>query len=135
MTTTVDTDVRPSPAVSGAVWAARVLFALYGAAAVAATVYFTFVAPVAEGGVATAGDWAVAAWSLRMGLGFLVVAVRIAADRTPVLALAVGLLVSHLAFGLVKRYGYGEEESAAFFVVDVVLLALVAGIAALRPRR
>lgn len=131
---TLTAPARPGTAATVVGWSARLLFALYGAATIAATVYFTVAAPVEGGGVATAGDWVVAAWSLAMGIGFLVVAAGLGADRPRMLALVAGLLVSHLAFGLVKWFGYAEEESAVFFVVDLALL-LVVGALALLGRR
>jgi hypothetical protein len=46
--------------------------------------------------------------------------------------IAVGLVLAHVAFGLVKLVGYGETESVGIFAFDLVLLAVLA--AANRPR-
>lgn len=123
----------PTSAVAAG-WTARLLFALYGAVTVAATAYFTFAAPVEEGGVSSGADWLVAAWNMAMGIGLLFVATRIGADRRPVLALAAVLLLSHVVFGLVKRYAYGEDETWVFFLVDLALLGLVGVLVALGSR-
>jgi hypothetical protein len=106
-------------------WVARVLLALFGAFGVGATVYFSFYASPEEGGVVNAVDWLVAAWSLATSLGYLYVAVKLGDRTRRTVHLAQGLVLAHVAFGLVKLFGYGETESVFFFAQDALLLALL----------
>ncbi len=69
--------------------------------------------------------------ALAMGLGMVAVAVRLGAPRT--IRIAVGLVLAHVVFGLVKLVGYGETEALGLFGVDLVILAVLA--AASRPGR
>ena len=59
------------------------------------------------------------------------VAVRLGAPGT--MRMAFGLVLAHVAFGLVKLVGYGETEAVGFFAVDLLILAVLA--LASRPRR
>jgi len=94
------------------------------------SIYFSFFASAQDGGNTAPVDWVVAAWALAMGLGMVAVAVRLGAPGT--MRIAVGLVLAHVAFGLVKLVGYGETESVGIFAFDLVLLAVLA--AANRPR-
>ena len=105
----------------------RGLLALYGAAKLYGTAYFTFFATAQEGGVQSAVDWLVAAWSAALAVTFLVAAVRLGRDRWVVPLLGAALLLD-LLFGLVKLIGYGEQESLGIGAVTVVLMALVAAV-------
>lgn len=116
---------RDSTSVTGARWAARGLLALFGAFGVGATIYFTFYASPEEGGVVSAVDWLVAAWSMLISLGYLYVAVKLGDRTNRTVYLAQGLVLAHVVFGLVKLIGYGETESIFFFAQDAVLLALL----------
>jgi hypothetical protein len=69
--------------------------------------------------------------ALAMGLGMVAVAVRLGAPGT--MRIAVGLVLAHVAFGVVKLVGYGETEAVGFFAVDLLILAVVT--AANRSRR
>lgn len=116
---------RPARARSTvALWAARILLGLLGASIVSASIYFTFWAAPEDGGVSAPVDWVVAAWALAMGLGLVAVAVRLGAPGT--MRIAVGLVLAHIAFGLVKLVGYGETESVGIFAVDLLILAVLA---------
>lgn len=111
---------------SVASWAARVLLALYGILEVGATVYFGLFADEADGGVSGGVDWLIVLWSLAMGVGFLYCAVRLGDGTRRTLQLARGLVLAHVAFNLVKLVGYGESEAVTFFVIDAVLLGVLA---------
>lgn len=130
MTSSTTTDqsspARTPTAATAARWAARVLLAVAGAVGVGATIWFSFYAPVSEGGVDGGADWLVALWSMVVSLGYLYCAVALGDRTTRTLRLAQGLVLAHVAFGLVKLIGYGEEESVVFFAQDAVLLALLA---------
>lgn len=121
MAPTTDSAVR-SPALLVLI---RVLFGLLGVTKLAGTVYFTFFATAEEGGVTTAGDWAVAAWSMVLSIGFLVCAVALRPGNRSMFRAAVVLLLADVAFGLVKLIGYQETESLVFTGVGLVLLGLV----------
>ncbi|MDQ3092708.1 MAG: hypothetical protein M3R46_13840 [Actinomycetota bacterium] len=121
---------QPPARASVALWAARVLLGLLGAMIVFGSIYFSFFASAQDGGNTAPVDWVVAAWALAMGLGMVAVAVRLGAPGT--MRIAVGLVLAHVAFGLVKLVGYGETESVGIFAFDLVLLAVLA--AANRPR-
>ena len=108
--------------------ATRVLLGAFGAVKLYGTAYFSFVATAEEGGVQTPGDWLVAAWSAALAIAMLVAAVRLGRDRWVLAALGV-VLVLDLLFGLVKLIGYGEQESLAFMAVNLVLIALLVGVA------
>jgi hypothetical protein len=126
------TAVSQSPArASVALWAARILLGLLGVSIVFGSIYFSFFALPEDGGVSGPVDWVVAAWALAVGLGMVAVAVRLGAPGT--MRIAVGLVLAHVAFGLVKLVGYGETEALGLFGVDLVILAVLA--AASRPRR
>ncbi len=120
------TVVRPQTSSSIARWAVRVLLGVYGLATAAATVYFTFFASVEKGRVSSAADWLVAAWSMTIAVGFLVVAVRLGDRTRRTLRLARGFVIAHIAFGLVKYFGYGETEAVGFFALDLLVLGLLA---------
>jgi hypothetical protein len=122
---------QPPARASVALWAARILLGLLGVVIVFSSIYFTFFASVEDGGVSAPVDWVVAAWALTMGLGMVAVAVRLGAPGT--MRIAVGLVLAHVAFGLVKLVGYGETEAVGMFGVDVLILAVLA--AAGRSRR
>lgn len=122
---------QPPARASVALWTARILLGLLGVVIVFSSIYFTFFASVEDGGVSGPVDWVVAAWALAMGLGMGAVAVRLGAPGT--MRIAVGLVLAHVAFGLVKLVGYGETEALGLFGVDLVILAVLA--AASRPRR
>ncbi len=121
---------QPPARASVALWAARILLGLLGVVIVFSSIYFTFFASAEDGGVSAPVDWVVAAWALAMALGMVAVAVRLGAPGT--MRIAVGLVLAHVAFGLVKLVGYGETESVGIFAFDLVLLAVLA--AANRPR-
>lgn len=118
------TVAQPSARASVALWAARILLGLLGVVIVFSSIYFTFFASAEEGGVSAPVDWVVAAWALAMGLGMVAVAVRLGAPGT--MRIAVGLVLAHIAFGLVKLVGYGETEAVGIFAVDLVILAVLA---------
>ena len=125
-TTTVPAEPRTRPP-----WllrTARGVLGLFGAFKLYGTAYFTFFATAEEGGVQTAGDWWVAAWSAALAIAFLVAAVRLGRDRWVPPALGAALLLD-LAFGLVKLIGYGEQEALGFMATTVVLMALLAAVA------
>ena len=122
---------QPPARASVALWAARILLGLLGVVIVFSSIYFTFFASVEDGGVSGPVDWVVAAWALAMGLGMVAVAVRLGAPGT--MRIAVGLVLAHVVFGLVKLVGYGETEALGLFGVDLVILAVLA--AASRSRR
>ncbi len=87
----------------------RLLLGLFGAFKLYGTAYFTFFATAEEGGVQTAGDWLVAAWSAALAVAFLVAAVRLGRDRWVVPVLGAALLLD-LLFGLVKLIGYESRS-------------------------
>ncbi|MDQ3409801.1 MAG: hypothetical protein M3469_07465 [Actinomycetota bacterium] len=58
-------------------------------------------------------------------------AVHLGAPGT--MRIAVGLVLAHVVFGVVKLVGYGETEAVGFFAVDPLMLAVLT--AANRPRR
>jgi len=122
---------QPPARASVALWTARILLGLLGVVIVFSSIYFTFFASVEDGGVSGPVDWVVAAWALAMGLGMGAVAVRLGAPGT--MRIAVGLVLAHVIFGLVKLVGYGETEALGLFGVDLVILAVLA--AASRSRR
>lgn len=115
---------QPPARASVALWAARILLGLLGVVIVFSSIYFTFFASVEDGGVSAPVDWVVAAWALTMGLGMVAVAVGLGAPGT--MRIAVGLVLAHVAFGLVKLVGYGETEVVGFFAVDPLILAVLA---------
>ena len=114
----------PAARRSLALWPARVLLGLMGVALIYASIWFSFFAPAEEGGVTSAIDWAVAAWAIALGIGFLVVSVRLA--QPGALRAAVALVLAHVAFGVVKLAGYGESEAVGMFGADLLLLAALA---------
>jgi hypothetical protein len=122
---------QPPARASVALWTARILLGLLGVVIVFSSIYFTFFASVEDGGVSGPVDWVVAAWALAMGLGMVAVAVRLGAPGT--MRIAVGLVLAHVVFGLVKLVGYGETEALGLFGVDLVILAVLA--TASRSRR
>lgn len=121
---------QPAARSSAALWAARLLLGLLGVSLVAASLYFGFFASPEDGGVSAPVDWVIGAWALAMGLGMVAVAVRLGAPGT--MRMAFGLVLAHIAFGLVKLVGYGETESVGIFAVDLLVLAAL-GLAS-RPR-
>lgn len=132
MSTTTDRAAtrRPSPLLLNGT---RLLLGLFGAVKLYGTAYFSFFATAEAGGVQTPEDWLVAAWSAALAVAFLVAAVRLGRDRWILPALGVVLLLD-LVFGLVKLVGYGEEESVGFMAVNLVIIALLLGVAR-RSRR
>ena len=115
---------RPSPLLLGGT---RLLLALFGAAKLYGTAYFTFFASADEGGVQTTADRFVAAWSAALAVAFLVAAVRLGHDGWVVPVLGAALLLDIL-FGLVKLIGYGERESLFIMPVTLVLIVLVTAV-------
>lgn len=105
---------------------ARILFALAGLVTLAGGIFFTFFAAPEQGGVSTAADWGVAVWSLVMSIGYVAAAVLLRPERRGIFWFAVGLVVLHLVFGLVKLIGYQEYESMPFFLVDAAILVSLA---------
>ncbi len=105
---------------------ARVLFALAGLVTLAGGIFFTFFATPEQGGVATAADWGVAVWSIAMSIAYLAAAVLLRPGRVGIFWFAVGLVLLHLVFGLVKLIGYQEYESMPFFLVDAAILVSLA---------
>ena len=132
MFTTTDRPMtrRPSALLQGT----RLLLGLMGALKLYGTAYFTFFATAEEGGVQTTGDWLVAAWSAALSIAFLVAAVRLGRDHWALPAVGAALLLD-LLFGLVKLIGYGEQESLGFMAVDLVVIALLVGVARQGRRR
>lgn len=125
MTTT--SDARPATRPGLPVLALRGVFALYGAAKLAGTAYFTFFASAAEGGEPSGVvDWLVVGWSTALAVSFLVLAVRLTADDPRPIRVTVGVLVADIAFSLVKLTAYDEPEAVGFITVDLLLLALLA---------
>ncbi len=110
-----------------------VLLALFGVLKFGATAYFSFFASAEAGGVQGFGDWLVAAWSVLIGAGYLVIAARLGRHGRGVLPLAVGIFAADIAFGVVKLVAYDEPESVGIMAVTLLLFALVA--AATRARR
>ena len=112
----------------------RVLLGLFGAFKLYGTLYFTFLATVAEGGdPQNAFDWFVAAWSFSLATALIVAALRLgSADRRTVLVTS-GLLAVEVVFSIVKLFVYDEPEALGFMAMDVVLLVLLA--VATRRRR
>jgi hypothetical protein len=127
MSTTVSTD-RPATGRPWLLYGVRGLLGLFGALKLFGTAYFTFFATAEEGGVQTTADWLVAAWSAALAIAMLVAAVRLGRDRWVLPGLGVVLLLD-LLFGLVKLVGYGEQESLGFMAVDLVVVALLVGVA------
>ena len=112
----------------------RVLLGLFGAFKLYGTLYFTFLATVAEGGdPQNAFDWFVAAWSFSLATALIVAALRLgSADHRTVLVTS-GLLAVEVVFSIVKLFVYDEPEALGFMAMDVVLLVLLA--VATRRRR
>jgi hypothetical protein len=125
MSTTTD---RPATRRPLLLQGTRLLLGLLGAVKLYGTAYFTFFATAEQGGVQTTVDWLVAAWSAALAIAFLVAAVRLGRDRW-VLPAVGALLLLDLLFGLVKLIGYGEQESLGFMAVDLVVIALLVGVA------
>ncbi|WP_182907111.1 hypothetical protein [Microbispora sp. H13382] len=118
------TPPRPSQASVIAWWAGRVLLLLLGLFGLAATSYFTFFAAPEDGGVTTPIDWALAAWSYTVGVGYLWVAVRIGANpglRTA----AFVFVIAQMVFSVIKIVWY-DEMVLPVIAVDALLLALLA---------
>ena len=80
MTQTMTTTTT-SRSTSMFMWAARILLGLSGVAGVYGSVYFSFFATPAQGGVVTAFDWFLAAWALLAALGSVAVAVLLGRGR------------------------------------------------------
>ena len=117
---------RPSTASSVLLVAARILLGLEGVFGGAAASYFTFFAPAGQGAVSMAYDWFVASWKILLSIAMVAVAVapRVASLRR--IQLAVWPVLADVVFGLVKLFGYHESSSLAFFIVDAILLVLLA---------
>jgi hypothetical protein len=117
---------RPSAASAVLLGAARVLLGLAGLFGGAAAGYFTFFAPAGQGAVSTAYDWFVASWKILLSIAMVGVALapRMASRRR--IQLAGWLVLADVVFGLVKLFGYHESSSVAFFVVDAIVLVLLA---------
>ena len=114
---------RRDPLITGI----RVLLGLFGAVKLYGTIYFTFIATVAEGGdPQNAFDWFVATWSFTLATALIVAAVRLGnGDRRTALVTSALLLVE-IAFSVVKLFVYDEPEALGFMAVDLVLLGLLA---------
>jgi hypothetical protein len=93
----------------------QALLALMGAVVLSGSLYFTTVGAPDD---IDALGYAVGAWAFAMAIAFLVGAVR----PGPWVR---GLLVLHLAFGVVKIVGYHESAAVPFMCVDVLLLAML----------
>lgn len=102
----------------------RGLMALVGVVGLVGTVYFSLIASPAEGGVDGAADWFVAAWSLSLAVGYLVAAVRLGDGARTSRRLALGLVLVHIVFNVVKLVGYDETEVVTFMAADLVILGL-----------
>ncbi|WP_157530293.1 hypothetical protein [Microtetraspora niveoalba] len=115
---------RSSQASLIAWWAGRVLLLMFGLFGLAATSYFTFFAAPEDGGVTTANDWMLAAWSYAVGIGYLWVAVRIGVNpglRTA----AFVFVIAQMVFSVIKIVWY-DEMVLPVLAVDALLLALFA---------
>jgi hypothetical protein len=121
-----DTTTSPRPGLASSVawWAGRVLLLLLGLFTLFSTAFFTFFASPEEGGVTTLMDWAVAAWSFAVAIGYLWVAVRIGANPRLRTAAFV-LVIAQMVFGVVKMVWY-DEMFLLTPAVDVLLLVLFA---------
>ena len=122
MSTTTDRTATRRPALL--LHGTRALLALFGAAKLFGTTYFTFFATVEEGRVQSTGDWLVAAWSAALAVAFLVAAVRLGGDRR-VLPVLAGVLLLDLVFSAVKLTVYDEPEAVLFMAVDLVIIGLL----------
>jgi hypothetical protein len=121
------TPVRPATRRDPLTTGIRVLLGLFGAFKLYGTVYFTFIAPVAEGGdPQNAFDWFVATWSFTLASALIVAAVRLGNGDRRTAVVTAGLLLVEIAFSIVKFFVYDEPEAIGFMAVDVVLLALLA---------
>lgn len=125
MTQTTSTTPTRSRSTSVSMWMARILLGLSGVAGVYGSVYFSFFASPADGGVVTAFDWFLAAWALLGSLGSVVVAVLLGRGSTIYVQVAVWLVLAHVLFGAIKLFGYQESEALAFFAVDATILLLL----------
>jgi hypothetical protein len=121
------TPVRPATRRDPLITGIRVLLGLFGAVKLYGTLYFTFVATVAEGGdPQNAFDWFVATWSFTLATALVVAAFRLGnGDRRTALVTSVLLLVE-IVFSIVKLFVYDEPEALGFMAVDLVLLGLLA---------
>lgn len=105
---------------------ARVLMLLVGASLLAGAVYFTFFAAPEDGGVASAFDGFVAVWALTVAVGLLVVAALPRGAVPSWAALATGVVLAHLVWGLIKLVAYDElPQSLTSLAVDAVILAVL----------
>lgn len=127
MTTTL---ARPATDHPVLVTLTRVLAALFGVLKLAATTFFLFFS--AQFAPQSTGDRLVGAWSIAIGLAYLVIAARLGRDLR-VLPMTIGLAVADVAFSGVKFFVYHEPEAIGFTVTTLLLLLLV--VAATRTRR
>ncbi len=125
MTQSMSTAPRTSRSTSMFMWAARLLLGLSGVAGVYGSVYFSFFATPAQGGVVTAFDWFLAAWAFLGAVGSVAVAVLLGRGRSLYVQAAVWLVLAHVVFGAIKLFGYQESEALGFFAVDAVILLLL----------
>jgi len=125
MTQTMSTAPATSRSTSTFMWMARILLGLSGVAGVYGSIYFSFFATPAQGGVVTAFDWFIAAWAFLTALGSVVVAVLLGRGSSLYVHAAVWLVLAHIVFGAIKLFGYQESEALGFFAVDAVILLLL----------
>lgn len=93
-----------------------------GALVVFGSIYFGVLAPPND---RTVLDWLIGVWALGIGVGSLVIGVRLASGGLSLRRAALVLVTSHVVFGIVKVVGYGESEAAGFIAFDVIALALL----------
>lgn len=125
MSTTRSTSRSGSRSAAVLLGAARAVMLLLGLTGIAGATYFTFFASPEQGGVVTAFDWFVAVWKIVVCVGYLVVALAPGWPAGRRVTVALWLVGADVVFGLVKLFGYGEEESLGFFVPNAVLLGLL----------
>ena len=125
---------KPAGATSPALRWARGLLALVGTMTLLGATYFSFFASAEQGGEPSGLiEWSIAAWALVLAVGYLFAAARLGTPSREVLGIAIGVVVLHIAFNLVKLIGYRESEALVFLVVDLVLFGLLLSLNA--PRR
>jgi len=127
MSTTTTAPARPATRRDPLMIGIRVLLGLFGAFKLYGTLYFTFLATVAQGGDPQGvGDWLVAAWSFALAVALIVAAFRLGAGSPRTAVVTSALLLVEIAFSFVKLFVYDEPEAVGFMAVDLVLLALLA---------
>jgi hypothetical protein len=121
-----DTATSPRPSLSIAWWAGRVLLFILGLITLFATAFFTFLASPEDGGVTTAIDWLLAAWSFAVAVGYLWVAARIGAK--PGLRTAVfGLVAAQMVFNVIKMVWYDEMVLPIYAAEALLVVLFVVG--------